>query len=461
LPRKSILFLHPLFLVVIFVLNSLLINAQPAFSPAAEDENFLKTLSAKYEDQYETELASLPKENKKDFEEIYKMRWDNVKDVFDDKEVYTSSVARKYLDSLVAEIVKGNPLLQRQDFNCYFSRSGVPNASYVGEGIILFNMGLFKKLDNESQVAFILCHEMSHFYLKHSENSIHRYVTTINSPEMQNELHKIKNRQYEKRKDVEDLLKGLTFNLRRHGRDHESEADSMAIVFMHNTRFDISEALTTLALLDSIDTDTLNIAACLQKTFNSAAYPFQKKWLAKEEGLLGGHALIKEDEQLADSLKTHPDCKLRIQLLEPMIRKYRDPAASKNVVNSLKMAELKNNFSYEVIEFAFTSGHYTRSLYYVLELSQFKQADPYLVAQVGKIFNEFYARQKLHTLGKVIDLPSPYNPTDYNLLLQFIQNLYIENFAAISFHFLKQYEPQLNYYAPFASALNTSRQISK
>ena len=54
-----------------------------AFIPSAEDDAFLKTLSAKYEDHYKNELASLPKENKKDFEEVYKMRWNNVKDVFD------------------------------------------------------------------------------------------------------------------------------------------------------------------------------------------------------------------------------------------------------------------------------------------------------------------------------------------------------------------------------------------
>ena len=436
-------------------------SSQPAFSPAAEDAAFLNTLSAKYEDHYKAELASLPKENKKDLEEVYKLRWDNVKEIFDKKEIYTSAAARQYMDALVAEIVKANPLLQKQNFNCYFSRSGVPNAGYIGEGIILFNMGLFKRLDNESQAAFVLCHEIAHFYLQHSENSIRRYVAAINSKDMQKELHKIKSTEYGKRQQVEDLLKGLTFNLRRHGRDHESEADSMAIEFMHHTRYDISEALTTLALLDSIDTDTLNIATCLQKTFDAKEYPFQKKWLAKEEGLLGGHAQLKKDEQLADSLKTHPDCKLRIQILEPMVNRYHSSGALKNVVNKLKMIELRNTFSYEIIEFAYTSENYTKSLYYTLELLQGKPADPYLVAQVGKIFNGFYAAQKTHKLGKLIDLPSPYYPANYNLLLQFVQNLYLENFSSISYHFLKQYYPQLNYYAPFTNAYNTSKQIAE
>ena len=365
------------------------------------------------------------------------------------------------MDGLVAEIVKTNPLLQKQNFNCYFSRSGVPNAGYIGEGIILFNMGLFKRLDNESQAAFVLCHEIAHFYLQHSENSIRRYVAAINSKDMQNELRKIKNTEYGKRQQVDELLKGLTFNLRRHGRDHESEADSMAIEFMHNTRFDISEALTTLVLLDSIDSDSVNIGPCLQKTFDAKEYPFQKKWLAIEVGLLGGHAQLKKDEQLADSLKTHPDCKLRIKILEPIVNRYLSSGAFKNVVNKLTFIELGNTFSYEIIEFAYTSDNYTKSLYYTLELAQGKPADPYLVVQVGKIFNSLYAAQKTHKLGKLIDLPSPYYPANYNLLLQFIQNLYLENFASISYHYLKQYYPQLDYYSPFTNAYHTSKQIAE
>ena len=437
------------------------LSAQPVFSPAPEDATFLKTLSTKYEDHYKAELASLPKENKKDFEEVYKQRWDNIKSVFDKKEIYKSSAAQQYLDALVAEIVKSNPLLQKQNFNCYFSRSGVPNAAYIGEGIILFNIGLFKRLDNESQAVFILCHEIAHFYLQHSENSIRRYVAAINSQAIQNELKKIKKTEYGKRQQVDDLVKGLTFTMRRHGRDHESEADSMAIEFMRHSRYDISEALTTLALLDSIDTDSLNMSTCLQKMFDAKEYPFQKKWLAREEGLLGGHAKLKKDEPLADSLKTHPDCKLRIQFLEPLIKRYHAGNAQKDIVDKLKFLELKNTFSYEIIEFAFVSENYTKSLYYTLELLQSKTADPYLVVQVGKIFNGFYAAQKTHKLGKLIDLPSPYYPADYNLLLQFVQNLYLDNFSSISYHFLKQYHPVLDYYVSFTNAYNTSKQIAE
>lgn len=49
--------------------------------------------------------------------------------------------------------------------------------------MILLNMGLFYRLANESQAAFVICHQLAHLYLAHSERSINNYVQKIHSPE--------------------------------------------------------------------------------------------------------------------------------------------------------------------------------------------------------------------------------------------------------------------------------------
>ncbi|SEW40390.1 Peptidase family M48 [Chitinophaga sp. YR573] len=424
------------------------------FTPAAENQVGLKSLADKYELQYNEEVNSLPSKYKADYKEIYKSRWENIKSVFDRKEVYTSQPAQQYLDAVVREIVKSNPVLKDYKLNCYFSRSGVPNASYIGEGIILFNMGLFHRLDNESEVAFILCHEISHYILKHSENSITRYITTMNSSEVQEELRKIKKTDYGKREAIEKLTKGITFNSRRHSRDHEAQADSMGLALLLNTRFNPSGATKTLAILDDIDKDTLDVETCLRKELNVPGYPFQNKWITKSTGLLGGQAKLKKDVKLEDSLKTHPDCKARIALLEPMI--VNGSGKQDYVVNREKFDSLRQTFKYEIVEYAFISDNYTYSLYYTLMLLQQYREDPYLVTQIGRVMNGCFAAQKSHTLGKYIELPAPYQSANYNVLLQFIQNLYVEDFAAISFNYLKEHATQLNSYAGFQKEFNLS-----
>lgn len=452
----------PVLLITFICINFYTVFAQQTiFTPAIENDAQLKAIASSLEKSYQRDIALLPSENKKELIKIYKQRWNNIQEKFDKKEIYTDAGAQQYLDAMVAEIVKANPLLQHKEFKCYFSRSGIPNAAYLGEGLIVFNMGLFSRLNNESQAAFVLCHELAHFYLNHSENSIQKYVATLNSDEVQQQLRNIKKTEYGKRAELEKLLKGLTFDTRRHGRDHESSADSMGVEFLRNTRFDVAESLTTLGLLDSIDTDTLKTDIVLQSLFNAKEYPFKKRWISKEEGLLGGHAQLKREESLADSLKTHPDCKLRIKILEPTVLKYQSGSSLKNIIDKAKFDNFKNIFRYEIIEYDFTSDNYTKSLQHSIELLQVNPSDPYLVSQIGKIFNGFFDAQKNHTLGKITELPAPYFESNYNLLLQFVQNLFIEDYAAISYYFLKQYAPQMDNYPAFKNNYNKSIQIVK
>jgi len=450
----------------LFALLSLLVTCLSAqsqvkdFSPVAQDDLFLTNLSQKYLRQYKENLDKLPSKNRKDLEEAYQHRWDNIKEKFDKKEIYTYKVAQDYLDHLVGVIRQANPSLANVSLSCYFSRSDIPNAAYIGEGIILFNMGLFERLDNESEAVFVLCHELAHLLLRHSENSINQYVTTINSEEVQAELRRIKRSEYQKHEQVQSLVKGLTFDSRRHSRDHEAQADSMAVQLMRHTRFALSGALSTLALLDVIDADTLNTAVCLPVMFNATEYPFRKKWIARNDGLLGSHAQTR-DTAMADSLKTHPDCQKRTALLVNLMKGWSQPGAVKYALDSANFALLKGIFRYETIEYAFLADNYTRSLYLTLELLQTRPGDAYLVTQIGRLFNGIYGAQKAHTLSKVIDLPSPGHPANYNMLLQFIQRLYLEDIASINYYYLKQHHPQMDGYTPFKAAYEQSERLMK
>jgi hypothetical protein len=284
-------------------------------------------------------------------------------------------------------------------------------------------------------------------------------VNRLNSKEVQAELKKIRESQYGRSQPLEKLTNSITFDTRRHVRENESAADSMAIELMKNTRFDPSEAISTLRILDNIDSDTISTNELLKRIFNSERYPFQQKWVAREEGLLGGHAKL-ETGELEDSLKTHPDCKLRIADLEPNLKneEYKD---QKDVINGDMFRHLIKLFRYEVVEYAYSSGNYGKSLYHTLEMLQNMPVDPYLVSNVGRVLNGMYFAQKDHRLSTYVDLPAPAFPPPYNQLLQFIQNLYLENIASINFHFLDRHQNKLTDYPPFREAYSTSIQIAQ
>ncbi|WP_276482772.1 M48 family metallopeptidase [Paraflavitalea pollutisoli] len=431
------------------------------FAPLPSDDGILSQLYTRFEEQHKQQVTSLPKENREDYKKIYQARWDHIKAKFDDKEIYTDKAAQQYLDAISNELIRTNPVLAQKTFRCFFSRSAVPNASYIGHGIILFNMGLFHRLDNESQAAFVIAHEIAHFIMNHSENAINKYVAFVNSKEIQAELRDIKGSQYGKRDRFDKLVKDMTFSHRRHSRDHETEADSVAVALLSNTRFDPRGALSTLALLDTIDAEPLDMAEALKAQFHTPAYPFQKKWIAKEEGLLGGHANLVADTVLADSLKTHPDCQLRIRQLMPAIERQAQSGKQLNAIDVARFEQFRQHFRYETIAYTFSNKNYTRSLYLTLALLQQHPGDQYLVTHTGNLFNSMYTAQKTHTLGKYVDLPTPGYSASYNLLLQFVQNLHREQYAAIGYHFLSRHQEKLGTYEPFKAVYNNSAQIVK
>jgi hypothetical protein len=322
---------------------------------------------------------------------------------------------------------------------------------------MVFHTGLFHRLQNESQVIFTLCHELSHFYLNHLNGQIEKYITTTNSKEFQKQLKSIQKEEFHQKAKLEKLALGIAFDSRKHSRYKESEADSLAIVFMSRTKFDNTEAINLLGILDTLDKDSFNAENCLRTFFNSKEYPFKNSWVEKEEGLLGGHTKIKDDEKYKDSLKTHPDCKIRIERVKNLLEKYKQSNTQKSFINPALFETLQSQFQLENIAYYVEKKHFSSALYYSIKYLEQKPQNPYLITTIGTIFNGLYEAQKKHRLGNVTSMPNPGNDASFNLVLQFIQNLNMEDYKAIAYNFLKSKEAALSKYPEFTKALDESK----
>jgi Zn-dependent protease with chaperone function len=429
------------------------------YSPLQDDPTLARQLTEATEKKYKLDLTGLNGSNKKYFEEIYKERYQKIQKMYSEKEIISEGKAASYLQMLVKEIVKNNPSLNSIETRIVFSRAWWPNASSMGEGTIIFNIGLFNRLDNESQAAFVLCHELAHLYLDHSNKSITRYVNTVYSDEFQKELKRIQKTEYQKRQQAETLVKNLAFRNRRHSREHETEADSLALEWMKNTSFDVRESLSCLSLLDSVDRDKYDINPELEQVFHSKEYPFQAQWVKKEEGLFSTMAAATEEEEKRerDSLKTHPDCSNRIKSISARVDQYYKGSSKTFIVSQELFKKLQTDFDYEIIEHCYRSENISRSLYYSLQMLQGRRSDAYLVTNIGRCLNEIYRAQKTHTLSKIVDMPSPYHDKKYDKLLRFIQQLRLSDIAAISYYYLLIYQAVLGAYEDFLEALITSK----
>jgi len=431
---------------------------QPAsYVPFKDDSLQLDLIKRSIKDKYLKDSVSIQGENKKYTVNLYRERLSFINQMFTDKDFIFTEETNQYLTSIINEIFKANPQLKTLGTHFLFSRAYWPNAFSTGEGTIVFNIGLFIKLKNESQVVFALCHEMAHLYLNHSNKAIDHYISTLYSDEFQAKLKELKKQQYEKNKELAKLEKGVVFSGRRHGREHESEADSMGLVFMQSTGFDVTESIGCLGILDNIDKDTYNAEEGLRSLFNFTDYPFQEKWVKKEDVFFGVSADAKPTDKEADSLKTHPDCKLRMARLEPAVKMISNTSAKKFIVDEAEFKKLQQLFALETLPYCFNSRRISRCLYLAMELFRQDPTNAYVVATIGKCFNEFYENQKNHTLNNIVSLPSPLGEKNYNALLEFIQKISLRDMAAIGYFFLKQHETEFAADKDFAAAFNQSR----
>lgn len=428
-----------------------------SYTPFKANATLEKDLLAGISHRYQQDVAALSGEHRKYLADIYKERYELVTKWVTKGEVLSDQGAQDYLQALVQEVLRGNPRLKAEGLRVAFSRSFYANASSMGEGTILFNIGLFHRLENEAQAAFVLCHELAHYFLDHSNQNIHQYVATVYSADFQKRLKDIKRSDYGQNSQLEALGRNLLFKSRRHSRQFEQAADSMAVELLRNTRFDVREALACLAILDSADKDKHKGTLHLEQQFNSPSFAFKKSWLESDDLVFGSRkdAKTTADE---DSLKTHPDCSQRIAVLKDRVAQYTTAGMRPFVVDEARFKQLKTAFDFEIVEYCFQSKSVSRSLFYTLQALAAYPNDPYLVVMVGKCLNELYTGQKRHELGKITDLPNPHYSEEYNALLHLVQNLRLQEIAALSFHFLKEREAALANDPEFQKTFTVSKE---
>lgn len=428
---------QPWMLLVFVVAFSTRPMAQPGnlHSVLKTDSAYLKQQLKAAEDRFKADQDKADGDFKKYIKEIYKERFNYIKSCFDANAIISDPEAVAYLQQLTNEIVQNNPALNALQPRFLLYKAWWPNASSLGDGTILVNIGMIYKVQNEAQLAFILCHELAHLSKNHSEENIQKYVTTYYDKDFQKELKRISKQEYEKNKKLTALEKSISFSNHRHSREKESEADAVAVEYLKNTHYRLSEALSGLAMLDSIDNDKYNVAPALTQYFNAAAFPFKAAWTKEEETFFGG-AKLTMDDKIKDSLKTHPDCRKRVQNITETVTRNTKPGTVDNI-DAAALRKWQQQYDFEVLAFAYDRDFISLAMYGALQtLSQYPD-DPWLLALIGHCWHQLYVAQKKHELSKYADLPSPYQEKKYNDFLVFLQNLSLSDIAQINYHFLE------------------------
>lgn len=147
------------------------INYQPLKSKGEIPEDFIRAT----EDKYKDEIEEIEEENVGDEEKEYHKEFAlgsnfGVDELLLDGSVLYNDSISLYIKS-IAKVVMENDLETFNSLRFYTLKDDVANAFTTANGIIFVTTGLMARLENEAQLAYILCHEISHFTLKHGKNN--------------------------------------------------------------------------------------------------------------------------------------------------------------------------------------------------------------------------------------------------------------------------------------------------
>ncbi len=272
-----------------------------------------------------------------------------------------------YLEKVLDNILEHQPDLKGK-VEIYTLRSAVPNAFADARGSIFFSLGLMGRLQTESQLAFILCHEISHIKQAHSlglylkSRDMSKFVKSENQA-----LSILK----------EDYLK----NIRRFSREQEQEADQLGLeLFLkcgYGTDYlgEVFDILKLSYLPEAnlpFDRDFL--------TYGNFQLP-ESYWLEQVPAV--GTLLEKANPE--DSLlSTHPDAGLRKERLLSGMQTGKSVDAPDFLVSQLDFLQAKNIARFESPMLHLQNDEFDRAIYDAFLVLQDFPHNEYLQSIVAK-----------------------------------------------------------------------------
>ena len=188
-----------------------------------------------------------------------------------------------------AALIKDKEL--RKQLRFYIMKSSVPNAYATQRGVIFITMGLLAQLESEAQLAFVICHEAIHFKNNHNIESYKRN---------QNNSGRNKNDMLDDRLD--------------YSKENELEADREGFKLFVASPYGTKEInkLFDVLMYSYLPFDEIK--------FDSSYFNTNFMYKLPGKYFLNKVADITAEEDVADSMSTHPNIKRRkhaiIRLIE-------------------------------------------------------------------------------------------------------------------------------------------------
>lgn len=255
-------------------------------SQGAIPGDFFKATSEKIAEDMDAKRTDLSTAKEKEFLENIHSSIDHL--LHSGSVIYGDEIS-EYVSAVADNLLRNEPELRRQ-LRFYTIKSNETNALSTDQGIVFVTTGLVSQLASEAQLAYILSHEISHYTEKHV---IQTYSWKRENAYERNRLEK----------------------LSAYSKEHEFEADKLALRRYHAAGYSKEEVLSTFDVLmysylpfDEIEVP--NSYFMTERLYIPDSYFATKKYP------------IKANENYNDDRSSHPNIKKRKDAITLSLKDY-------------------------------------------------------------------------------------------------------------------------------------------
>ncbi len=427
-------------IILVFLLVSISIGAQ-VYSPIdTADTDFRSELKLSYEsifDAYNSQLKSNYQGKKKnELLSAFKSFQEDFLEEIEEGIYVQDSPFQELLEEILLEIKTQNPSLP-SDLRVLVSKHPNVNAYSMPDGTLVMNMGSFKFLENEDQIASIIAHEIAHHVLKHVLNSQIQQIDDDISGKYKSKIKSIKQIKVGQNSQAFQLMQMLLYEQGANQRMQEKEADSLGFIYFQKTKYKNGEFVNAFKLLQRYDTlKPMGLPKDIYaKYFDLPQQSFKEKWLEMED--FSQYDYTKFIEKIdKDSIASHPEAMERIKALQtnfPVLAQIESPQTPTE-----KFLELKNMAQWEEVPNLFFLKQYGMAIFVSLLRLEEGQDEQFYKYWLGKGFEKVYEARKQYRLNRYLDVVNPVEQSEsYQQFLSFMWNLNLEELKNIADFYLQ------------------------
>jgi len=382
-------------------------------------------------DQTAEEIARTNSPKRNEVNKLYEAIGKRIRMLVVRNQLIRNDSLQRFIDTIGKKLVTSNNLKIGYK-TLLIQNSPSINGLAIAEGTIILNIRLLGRIENESQLAFVLAHEIAHLELQHGRKKI---TEAVEGNVLKEEIKNLRDLSgNDASADNMESLRKIWYQQSSNNRERELQADSMAVELMENAGYSSYEAIPMLDILGESKKSRIDLDFMIQ--LDIAAYPLKDEWFRKRPAIFSRSA---ESVFISsDSVASHPDLELRKQILKEKVIRIssginRQPSALVNKIIRVS--------AFQSIQSAYQKEQFDLCLYLALQLRERFPNNPYLTSMIARLFAELYERRDLDydfylALSKYT---SGYNE-ELRAVNEFLHNVKREELGEIAFYFLSSKE---------------------